>query len=108
MTGGDFLVVVAPAARMANRTSATPRAFVAPVAATGVHLRARAYGIVPMVALGAPPTFAMLMWETGDPAADCEVLEFAAPMLVAGPVTTNHDRQAVTAKPEQKPSGRIA
>ncbi len=43
---------------------------------------------LPMVALGEPADFAMLMWETGDPSADCEVHEIAAPMLVSAP---DHD-----------------
>lgn len=83
MTGGDYLVVVAPADAHGGPDMASARAFVGRrgegvIYAPGVwHL--------PMVALGEPADFAMLMWETGDPAADCEVLEFAAPMLVAGP-----------------------
>ena len=80
MTGGDYLVVVAPGDANGGPDMAGARA-----------RGRRGEGVIyarwhlPMVALGEPAHFAMLSWETGDPAADCEVLEFATPMLVAGP-----------------------
>ena len=91
---------------MAGRTWPSARAFVGRrgegvIYAPGVwHL--------PMVALGEPADFAMLMWETGDPAADCEVREIRRADAGGGARSRRVMTEAVTDEPEQKPSGRIA
>ena len=39
---------------------------------------------LPLVALGAPGAFLMQMWETGDPARDCETRDIAPVLIEAG------------------------
>lgn len=74
LTGHAFLVAVT-----VGQPAGEVRAFIGRPG-QAVLYRAGVWHL-PLVALGAPGTFLMQMWETGDPARDCETREIA-PLLV--------------------------
>lgn len=78
MSAGAFLVAVAPD-RDGVPDIAAARAFLAP-AGTGIHYRPGVWH-VPLVTLGPPATFAMLMWEKGR--ADTVEHRLAVPLTIA-------------------------
>lgn len=79
LRGGDWLVVVAPAAPGGGPDAAGARAFLCGPG-RGVNL-ARGVWHHPVVALGAPAELLMLAWEDGGPG-DCEEHVLAAPFEV--------------------------
>lgn len=81
MTATRLLIAVAPADAAGRPDVDRAHAFVTD-GATIIHYRAGAWH-APLVALDAPATLAMLMWETGD-ARDCEEFILAEPVMVTG------------------------
>lgn len=80
MEAGRYLVAAAPTCRDGSPDLGGLRAFIGGPG-QGICYRPGTWHC-PLVALDREASFAMMMWEAADPAADCEILALASPITI--------------------------